>query len=149
MNGNIRQMKKRDVDAVYTAGVDVAAFQTTGAEASETPFWPKDRLRKWVETEEDVLLVAEIDSEINGFFLSHHHETTGTAYIENLYVDEEFRQQGIGMQLLQEGMEEIIANGGRYISALTKPDNEAMRKLLKKAGFNEGDTFVWMDKISE
>lgn len=149
MNVEIRPMRDRDVESVHESGVDVEAFQTTGTEASESPFWPKDRLRRWVQTGEDVLLVAEADDEIVGFLLSHLHDTTGAAYIENLYVAEAYRRRGIGMQLLQEGVEELVDNGGRYISALTKPNNEAMRELLQEADFNEGDTFVWMDRICE
>lgn len=149
MNVSIRPMTEEDVDYVHASGVQVEAFQTTSAEADETPFWPKDRLRRWVQSGEDVLLVAETEKKIVGYFLSHLHETTGTAYIENVYVEENYRQQGIGEQLVREGVKRIVANGGRYISALTKPDNEAMQELLKKVDFNQGDTFVWMDRICE
>lgn len=149
MNVSIRTMTEQDVECVHASGVEVESFRTTGAEAEESPFWPEERLRRWVQSGEDVLLIAESDGVIVGYFLSHLHETTGTAYIENLYVEEEYRRQGIGERLLREGVERIVANGGRYISALTKTDNEAMQGLLRKAGFNQGDTFVWMDRICE
>jgi len=142
-------MKEADVAAVHASGVNVESFQTTGAEATKSPFWPKNRLEKWVQSEEDVLLVAEAEDMIVGYFLSHLHDTTGTAYIENLFVKELYRRQGIGERLLREGVDRIVENGGRYISALTKTDNEAMQELLKKTGFNEGDTFVWMDRICD
>jgi ribosomal protein S18 acetylase RimI-like enzyme len=142
-------MTKEDVERVHGSGVDVEAFQTTGAEAKESPFWPKEKLQEWVKSGEDVLLVAEDNDEIVGYFLSHLHEITGTAYIENLYVREEYRRQGIGEQLLHEGINRIVEDGGRYISALTKTNNEAMQELLQKTDFNKGDTFVWMDRICE
>jgi ribosomal protein S18 acetylase RimI-like enzyme len=142
-------MTQEDVDYVHASGVEVEAFQTTGAEADEAPFWPKDRLRRWVQSGEDVLLVAETEETIVGYFLSHLHETTGATYIENVYIEENYRRHGIGEQLVREGVERIVANGGRYISALTKTDNKAMQGLLKKVDFNQGDTFVWMDRICE
>jgi ribosomal protein S18 acetylase RimI-like enzyme len=147
MSVSIQPMTEDDVELVHASGIEVEAFQTTDAEAEESPFWPKERLREWVRSGDDVLLVAEDDGTIVGYFLSHLHEITGAAYIENLYVDEKYRRQGIGKRLLTEGVNRIVANGGRYISALTKPDNDAMRALLREADFNEGDTFVWMDRV--
>lgn len=149
MNVSIRPMTEEDIDYVHASGVEVGAFQTTDEEADKSPFWPKDRLHHWVQSGEDVLLVAESEETVVGYFLSHLHETTGNAYIENVYVEKDYRRQGIGKQLVREGVERIVANGGRYISALTKTDNEAMQQLLQKVDFNKGDTFVWMDRICE
>ena len=140
-------MRTEDVETVHQSGVHVEAFQTSQTEASETPFWPRDRLRRWVKADEDVLLVAENDGQIIGYFLSHLHETTGTAYVENIFVKENYRRQGVGESLFREGIERIADRGGRYISVLTKTDNEKMIKFLKKLNFNKGDEFVWMDKI--
>jgi ribosomal protein S18 acetylase RimI-like enzyme len=142
-------MRVDDVGAVHESGTSVEAFQTSPLEASETPFWPADRLREWVQADEDVLLVAEAGGDVVGYFLSHHHETTGTAYIENLFVDPPYRRRGIGTELLETGVERIVARGGRYIAALTKTHNEPMQNLLREAGFNEGETFVWMDRVYE
>jgi len=142
-------MTEGDVDYVHASGIKVEAFQTTSAEADDSPFWPKDRLRRWVQSGEDVLLIAESEGSVVGYFLSHLHETTGATYIENVYVEKNYRRQGIGEQLVREGVDRIVANGGRYISALTKTDNEAMQGLLQKVDFNQGENFVWMDKICE
>lgn len=38
MNVIIRPMEKRDVEVVHSSGVEVESFQTTEAEADQSPF---------------------------------------------------------------------------------------------------------------
>lgn len=144
---DIRPMKPTDVAQVYQSGIDVEQFQTSETESKKTPFWPKERLYKWVNEENDVLLIAEDEDRIVGYFLSHLHQPTGIAYIENLYVAKTYRRQGIGTTLMKNGLKRLSENGCRYVAALTKPSNTTMQSLLERDGFNRGETFIWMDKL--
>lgn len=143
----IREMTGKDVPAVHQSGIEVAEFETSEEAAEKDPFWPKDGLYDWVENETDVLLVAEDDGEIVGYFLSQIHDETRTAYIRNVYIDKEYRRQGIARELVQEGIVQFDQSDVGYIAALVKPDNVPMKELLIELGFNEGNTFIWIDKL--
>lgn len=144
---NIRRMTDEDVAAVHQSGIEVSEFETSEQAAEKDPFWPKDGLYDWVKNETDVLLVAEHDGDIIGYFLSQVHDETRTAYIRNVYIDKEYRRQGIARELVQEGIIRFDQRDVGYIAALVKPDNIPMKQLLIELGFNEGHTFVWIDKL--
>lgn len=147
MSVNIRPMTEDDVKHVYRSGIEVEEFQTSEAAGNISPFWPEEHLYDWVETESDVLLVAEDNKKIVGYFLSYIHLSTKTAYIRNVYVDDDYRRKGIGTQLVKEGLSQFSNKDVEYVAALVKPDNVPMKKLFKDIDFNEGNIFTWIDKF--
>jgi len=142
-------MIQDDVEKVHASGVEVVEFQASEREADETPFWPKEKIRDWLKTENDVLLIAEKDEEIIGYFMSLFHIPTGLAYIENVFVEENYRKEGVGDKLFEKGIKRLKDNGARYVAVLSKPDNYQMHSLLDDRAFNRGNQFVWRDKILE
>lgn len=135
-------MRLDDVLSVYGLASKEERFQVSG----HTSFWSVGQLNIWVESEGDVCLIAEVDEEIIGFVLSQYHKPTGKATIENLFVRSGYREQGVGRELFIECSLTLKRNGATYQCGMVEPDNDLMLDIVKRAGFDEGKTFIWVDK---
>lgn len=138
----IREMGHEDVSQVHALGVEAEGFHTSEQEAEESPFRPVDCLHDWVDAD-DLTIVDVVDGEVRGFLLSMHHEPTDQLTVNNVYVREGYRRQGIASRLLEECLDRTDP---RYVVAHTKPGNIATRELFASHGFREGDEFLWMER---
>jgi ribosomal protein S18 acetylase RimI-like enzyme len=137
----IRQMRIMDIEAVHRLGSETKEFQVS----ESTTFWPIDMLGTWICAGQDVLLVAEEDGQIAGFFLSQLHQPTGKAIIENCMVAKNFRGLGIAEKLFKAGFELLKEKNARYVCAEVHPDNLAIQHILAKSiGLEKGENFTWM-----
>jgi len=139
---NIRKMSLKDIPEVLQIGLGVDGFK---ASDDSEGFWSEDQLRRWVESD-DVLLVAEVEGRIVGFVLTTHHKPTGKVTWENQLVISEFRGQGIARALTDEMEKRLKENGATYIHFLTKETNEFLGHY-KKIGYDAGHSFVWFGKF--
>jgi ribosomal protein S18 acetylase RimI-like enzyme len=135
----IRRMNLQDVDAVFIMGVNEPRFKVS----SENGFWTKDQLSRWVENEKDVLLIAEEEGKIVGCALSQYHSQTNKATFENLYVNPDCRNSGIGNLLVSE-LIQIYQDRNSSLCALIEPDNKPILSLLEKNSFERGKEMIWM-----
>jgi len=139
----IRKVLEKDLEVIFQVGESENNFQV----GEDIPsFWPKDILQKWIKSDSDITLISEDKNVIIGYILSSYHEPTRKAVIENLWVHPKYRNQGIGSQLLGECVKLLIKKGARYICALTK--DEFVVSFFEKKGFERGDSFVWMIKLT-
>ena len=136
-------MKPEDVVAVYNLASKEERFQVSG----HTCFWGKKELNSWAKEEGDICLVAEDQGEIIGFVLSQYHKPTGKATLENLFVKESYRNNGIGHTLFNMCSFALKENGATYQCGMVEPDNKIIFSMMKNSGFNKEKTFVWVDKI--
>lgn len=139
----IRKMTFADVISVHALASKEERFQVSG----QASFWSYEQLNSWTESEVDVCLVAEEDGKVIGFVLSQYHKPTGKATIENLFVQEGCRDKGIGRELFVKCSWALKENGATYQCGMVEPDNDLMLDIIKRSGFEEGKTFVWVDKI--
>lgn len=58
-----------------------------------------------------------------------------TIYIDELYVEEKFRRQGVGGQIMQEIMETARRQGGKTLWAQSEPHNKAAQSFFTAQGF--------------
>ncbi|NTF53553.1 GNAT family N-acetyltransferase [Rhizobium rhizogenes] len=77
--------------------------------------------------------VAEVDGEVKGFALCLTHESTWIrepeCYLEDLFVDEGTRGQGVGRALLDDLVSLCKTNGWARLYWHTEEDNATARKL--------------------
>lgn len=108
-------------------------------------FWSDEQLRRWV-LSDDILLVAEVDNEkIVGFVLTAHHKPTGKVTWENHLVMPEFQGEGIGGILAQE-MERLLKEKGvTYLHFLVKASNLTRKHYIRR-GYTMGERFFWFGK---
>lgn len=66
-----------------------------------------------------------------------------------LAVDEKFRSKGYGFMLVQYALKELIAQGSKEITLVTRTNNISAQNTYRKAGFKEGrktdDGFVYFN----
>jgi ribosomal protein S18 acetylase RimI-like enzyme len=139
----IREMTEQDIPVIYSYGTGESRF--TVCEGS-SGFWSIEQLTRWVANERDVLLVAEEDSRIVGYTLSHTHEPTGKTEYENLHVLSDCRGRGIATELMMDAIRINEERGTTYHVGLVEPDNAGSLKALGTAGMTPQATFVWVDK---
>lgn len=139
----IRSMKISDILEIIEIGEQIEEFRV---DSKVKGFWTKEQLAKWVNSKEDVLLVAEENDRIVGFVMFAHHVPTGKVTFENAWADKEFRGKGIVEKLVREGIKELKQTGATYLCALAKTDNLASIKFLEKNKFMKGFDFSWMHR---
>ncbi len=136
-------MTVTDIDQVLCIGVKEPYFTVS----DEAPgFWTKAQLEKSVNSKEDVLLVAEKDNEIVGFNITFVHIPSGKATMENLWVSEKYRKQGIAKQLIEQSLKELKSKNCVYLCNFVRDTNNMTMQLFEKLGFNRGHKFFWVDK---
>ena len=94
------------------------------------------RFAHWVQAENAVLLVAELDGRLAGYGLVLLHKGTRLARLYSLAVSELARGHGLG-RILLEAMEKQAADRGRLFMRLeVARDNQAAVALYQSAGYS-------------
>lgn len=138
----IRNVTSEDIPAIYAMGKDVDEFHTSDQAPN---FWPEAVLHECVDKDDVYFFVATSDDEIAGFIIANLNKSLSKALIENIFVKPNFRGQGIGTSLAKQVIETAKADQFQFIAVLTPPDDIAAIKTYEKAGFSQGDTFLWLD----
>ena len=92
----IRKPKEKDIAQIMEIGKNTPG---TVVSPESSGFWSEEQIKRWIKSR-DVLLVAEIGGRVIGLVFSQFNKPTGKATIENLIVKEEYRNRGIGTDLL-------------------------------------------------
>jgi ribosomal-protein-alanine N-acetyltransferase len=84
-----------------------------------------------------LICVAVADSRIVGHLCSAIALDRETGWIVNAGVLARYRRQGIGQQLLQYGVDHLVAAGARRVKITADESNEPAIRLYKKMGFRQ------------
>lgn len=94
-------------------------------------------------------LVCEIEGRAAGFlsiiFYRTPFHTGGTALINELIVDQDYRGRGLGQALIAHAIALARTRGMDEIEVGTEKSNLAAQKFYKKAGFDEEHVLLGMD----
>jgi len=137
----IREANIKDVEDIVKFGSEEPKF-IVGSESGG--FWTKDQIVKIIDSN-DILLVAG-DDRVIGFVICFVNNSVGKAVIENIFVDKDYRSQGIASDLMSKILVILKERNCGYISALIKEDNNLPLRMFDDLGFNKGYKFYWMDK---
>lgn len=106
-------------------------------------------IKKRLENKESVIFVVKDKQEYVGFiqlYPTFSSISMKRAWILNdLYVDEQARKQGIGEMLLQKAKDFAIQTGANSISLSTAPDNYSAQRLYEKHGYKRDEQFYHYD----
>jgi ribosomal-protein-alanine N-acetyltransferase len=101
--------------------------------------WAERAIKKLLATENYVILVAELDSQIVGFIDYHIlpsiWEKWNEATINNLFIHKDYQGEGVGSRLLEEVVKRTDEIGIVELHVGTEKDNERAIRLYKKHGF--------------
>jgi GNAT superfamily N-acetyltransferase len=88
--------------------------------------------------------VADIDGRLAGFAIHHFHDSTWSiapdCYLEDLFVEESFRGQGVGRALIEDLIDLCRKRGWSRLYWHTETDNAAARRLYDT--FADTDDYV-------
>lgn len=84
-----------------------------------------------------LIWVAEVDSRIVGHLCSAIAQDHETGWVVNAGVLARYRRQGIGQQLLQYGMDHLIAAEAKRIMITADESNQPAIHLYQKMGFRQ------------
>ena len=98
-------------------------------------------LEERVSNDESVIFLATINGEPAGFvqlYPTFSSVALQRAFILNdLYVDEKFRQQGVGRNLMEKCYTYCVERKARYITLETAKDNHPAQKLYEQMGMQQ------------
>ncbi len=124
----------------------VAAFQRLIPQlSSSNPAPTSDELRRIVDAESTLLLIAEEDGVIVGSLtLALFRIPTGLrAWIEDVVVDGTARGKGVGEALNRFALDEAKRRGATTVDLTSRPSREAANRLYQRLGFVKRDTNVY------
>lgn len=105
---------------------------------------PPDWFRQRLEDPNNVFLLAEVDGRPAGMCLFEFHDGSRDpllfpvkeVYINDLFVAEEYRRQGIATALYREAERIGADRGAKQISLMVWAFNESARRFYEKLGLN-------------
>lgn len=112
-------------------------------------FWTVQELEKWFNSSDDICLGYFDNSKLIGFCLTHFCKPINKVYLENIYVEKEYRGRGIAPELINEVLRlysEICPNTKIRYVALIEENNIAVERALCKCGFKTGDRMLWVQR---
>lgn len=112
-------------------------------------FWTVDELKKWITQSNDICVGCFIDEKLVGFCLSHFSDSINKVYLENIFVDSDYRRRGLATHMVNKLLNMYCeVNSGRVLRfvALVKVSNTPAISTLKKEEFNVGDRMFWVQK---
>lgn len=105
----------------------------------------KAYIKERIENKESVLFVVKDEQNYVGFiqlYPTFSSISMKRAWILNdLYVDEKVRKQGVGELLLHKAKEYAIETGAKYLSLSTAKDNYSAQRLYEKNGYKMDSQF--------
>jgi ribosomal protein S18 acetylase RimI-like enzyme len=109
--------------------------------------WLRDRARD----DRSVFLVAEREKRVVAFLIASIEHTipvyrlSEVGYIHDLWVEPEYRNEGVARQMTMLAIEQFREKGVRQIRLETASRNEAARKLFRTCGFRESSVEMLLD----
>jgi ribosomal protein S18 acetylase RimI-like enzyme len=139
----IRRAKQKDISQIYNLGKKTKELMfSKGMNFHDK----KELLEFTLRKRDNILLVSILDKRVVGFLYAKIVSKTW-CILDNLVVDEEFRNHGIGSILLEELYKILKKNKVSYIQILEDIHHKKTREFWKKKGFLEEKKFIWADKI--
>lgn len=101
-----------------------------------------EKLQEIIDRPDNYIFIAYDDKKIIGVVaLSSLHVLTGKKlWVEDMVVDEKYRGQGIGFNLIEAVKKYAKENGFTHINLTSRPAREAANQLYRKAGFEINET---------
>jgi ribosomal protein S18 acetylase RimI-like enzyme len=142
----IRPAKESDLPAVLPMVTKVCALHEDW-DAAKYGFVsdPHERYRRWLTARstdpQSVFLVAEREGRLVAFLIGTIEQEIPIyrmkefGFIHDLWVEEEYRHEGIARQMVMLAIEKLKSAGVRQVRLDTAAANEPARKLFSSCGF--------------
>lgn len=146
---NIRQATEEDIEAIRKVAEaawendypEILSRETVDAGVEE--WYELENIEADLKMHDAILLVAEVDDEVVGF--AHAIWARRTGHILRVYVLPDYRQRGIGGELLASVRDTLLRRGADRIQAMVLAENEQGNAFYESFGFekvDEGETLI-------
>jgi ribosomal protein S18 acetylase RimI-like enzyme len=118
------------------------------------PLPTREHLERVVRAPECALLVARDDTSEPGILgaltLVRYPVPTGVrVWIEDMIVDSEARQRGVGAALMSAALDRARREGGAHLDLTSRPEREAANRFYQRIGFHQRTTNVYRYQLDE
>jgi ribosomal protein S18 acetylase RimI-like enzyme len=142
----LRPAAAADVSAVLPMVAKISALhESWDPQRYDYKPHPEQMYDRWLRSRatdpRSVFLVAERESRLVAFLIGTIESTipvyrlTETGFIHDLWVEPEYRNEGIGRQMMMLAIEKFREMGMKQVRLETAAANEAARGLFKSCGF--------------
>lgn len=140
---SIHRMMSDQVDEVYNLGIQTPQLGT----GTETPqMYSKEALQRAINDPDHILLVAVENRKVIGFSITGIDNALRDAEMHELSVAEQYRQSGIGSQLVEETLRILEETTDvNHVVGHVQVENVQMQKFLQDRNFLKGRNFTWME----
>lgn len=136
----IRSLKNKDIPEIIKIGRKVKEFYISPV----SRFWTREELISLSKSKEDVCLIAETDK-IVGFAICTSHKPTRTAALEDIWINQNHRGEGVGGKMIKELARQLRKKKYTYLCGFTLVSNKH-KDFFKKYGFTLGEKGYWFDR---
>lgn len=138
MTATIREMSPGDYEAVLALW---QASDGVGLSDADAP----DQIGRFLERNPGLSLVALVDDELVGAVLCGHDGRRG--YLHHLAVHPDYRQRGIGRQLVQRCLAKLGEAGIQKCHLFVFKDNEGARTFWQRTGWTPRTELRMMSRL--
>lgn len=141
---DIENITSDDLDEIVKLGKKTPELQE---QDNETHYYTQRELENFIKSPNDIYLVAKINGKIAGYRLATYNQYLNEAYLLDLVVVPKYRKLGVARKLYERTFEILKEKGCDWVWSLVKEDNELMKVVMEKQGFNKGARFYFYSKF--
>lgn len=116
---------------------DLSALVDLEERCFETDRMSKRSFRAQIQSEQNLLLVAELDDKLVGYMLIFMRAGVSMARLYSICVDPSAHGRGIGNKLMDEGERQTAKAGRIFMRLEVRKDNDAAIALYKRRGYRQ------------
>ncbi|RJO61560.1 GNAT family N-acetyltransferase [candidate division WS5 bacterium] len=145
----IRKASIKDIETIQSLEYELYQETKEIHDPTFNPDWAKseetaEKYRTWMEEGVYIAFICEEDKEpigilVGGIKEAKHRVNITWGKIDHLFVKKEFRNKGIGTQLLKNFEKWAKQNGANREIVYTHTVNHSARKLYQREGFEESE----------
>lgn len=136
---NIRKMLIKDYNEVYALWMSCKGMGLNNLDDS------RDGIDKFIKRNPDTCFVAEIGNKIVGVIIVGNDGRRG--YIYHTAVHPQYRNQGIGFQLVDTAMQALKQCGINKVALVVFDRNENGNVFWQKLGFTVREDLIYRNKV--
>jgi len=132
-------MKRSNYADVYSLWINTPGMGLNNIDDS------KKGIRKYLKRNPKTCFIAKDGKRIVGVILSGHDGRRG--YIHHTAVDIQYRNQGIGRELVNKAIEALREEGINKVAFVVFKNNEIGNKFWERLGFNIREDLIYRNKV--
>ncbi len=144
----IRRAQITDAEKLYNLGLATPELQVSATEV----FMDREEFDWSITNDKGVFLLAEQDDKVAGFIYANSDDKEKPfknryACLVYLVVAPEYRKQGVAQELFEQCQITLRDMGLTHLYGWANIESDgSIVSFMKKQGFEEGHTYMWMDK---